>query len=444
MTAVARLAGSRAALVAVVALALAVRVAVVLGTPRFAPNTDAEDYDRIAISLVAENRFPVSVVDPAGGPTAFRGPAYPLVLAAAYELSGVSSAHARWRAGRLEEALLGTAAVALMWLIAVRLWGAAAALATGLIGAVYPPLVLIGSSLMSESLFIPLALGAVLAALVAGERGRARWAALAGVLIGLAALTRSDGLILVAPLGWLLVRGPRGGPGGRGGRGFGAVAAMLAALAVTLVPWTVRNYHEFHRLVPITTESGYLLAGIYNPASQHAAVQPGLWRPATAQLAAILARHPGDDEAQVSDALDADARRYVEAHPLSLLRTGFWDTLRLLDLAGVGFERQLGTYAAYPPTLTLISVYASWLVLVLALAGAITPDARREAGVVWGCIAALYAGTVLVDGGIRYRSPCDPFLVMLAGLALLDAGRRLERRAARRRGPGAPVASAAG
>jgi len=329
--------------------------------------------------------------------------------------------------------------VALMWLIAMRLWGGGAALATGLIGAVYPPLVLIGSSLMSESLFIPLALGALLAALAGRDRGQLRWALVTGVLIGLAALTRSDGVVLVVPLGWLLARRP----GAR--RRLRAAAVMVAALIVTLIPWTARNYHEFHTFVPVTTESGYLLAGIYNAHSQHAPAYPGMWRPAYREVGAIAAAHPGDDEAQVSAALDGDAWRYIEAHPLSLVTTGFWNSVRLLNLSGVGLERELGAYDAYPPRLTVLSVYAFWLVLVLALIGAATPAARRAPGAVWGCALALYLATVLLDGGTRYRAPCDPFLVMLAALALLDAPRRLERIGLRHRTPGASqVASTAG
>ena len=123
-------------LAAVVALALLLRVIVVLATPHYVPETDAADYDRIAVSLVQDGRFPGSLLAPAGGPTAYRGPAFPFALAAAYEVSGVASKGARWEAGRLLEAVLGTIAVALVFLIAQRLWDRRTAIVAGLMAAV--------------------------------------------------------------------------------------------------------------------------------------------------------------------------------------------------------------------------------------------------------------------------------------------------------------------
>ncbi len=190
-------------LVVLVALALLVRVIVVLSDPRFVPRTDAADYDRIAVSLAQHNRLRPD--DRAsGGPCALRSPMFPLALATVYKVVGVGSAVTRWEAGRLLEAVLGAIAVALICLIALRLWGRTAALVSGAIAAVYPPLVLAGSSLMTESLFVPLVLGTVLAALVARDGvHRRRWEVVTGVLAGLTALTRSDGIALIVPVAFL-------------------------------------------------------------------------------------------------------------------------------------------------------------------------------------------------------------------------------------------------
>ena len=126
-------------------------------------------------------------------------------MAGVYALVGTKSPTDRWDAGRVLEAVLGAIAVALVGLIAVRFWGPAPALLSAAIAAIYPPLVRLGTSLMSESLFIPLMLGAVLTALVYRDAPRPRrWAILTGVLVGCAALTRANGVLLVLPI-WFLV-----------------------------------------------------------------------------------------------------------------------------------------------------------------------------------------------------------------------------------------------
>jgi Dolichyl-phosphate-mannose-protein mannosyltransferase len=97
-----------------------------------------------------ESRFP------AGGPSAFRPPGYPYFLAGVYKVAG----H-RVRAARLAQALLGTAVVALIALLAWRLWDRRVALIAAALAAVYPPLIIVGTALLTESLFIPLVLGAL-------------------------------------------------------------------------------------------------------------------------------------------------------------------------------------------------------------------------------------------------------------------------------------------
>ena len=144
----------------------------VLATPGFKAVADSGDFDRIAVSLVNHGSFPRSYVTATGGPTAFRPPLFPIALAGVYELSGTSSASSRWEAGRIFEAVLGAIAVLLIALIADRVFNRRVALVAGAIAAVYPPLWLVGSSLLSESLFIPLLLGAVLAALIYREDRR--------------------------------------------------------------------------------------------------------------------------------------------------------------------------------------------------------------------------------------------------------------------------------
>lgn len=128
----------RLALAAVVLAALILRLLVIADSPSFHPQTDAADYDRIALSLAQTGSFPSSVLAPRGGPTAFRPPAFPVALALTYKLTGATTPRARWQAGRVMEALLGSVTVLLLALLALELAGPAVALGAAGLAAIYP------------------------------------------------------------------------------------------------------------------------------------------------------------------------------------------------------------------------------------------------------------------------------------------------------------------
>jgi 4-amino-4-deoxy-L-arabinose transferase-like glycosyltransferase len=413
----------RYGLAAVIALALALRLTAVAATPHFQPVRDAADYDRYAVSLVQHGTFPVSQLAP--GPTAFRAPLFPLALAASYQLTGVQSASDRWLAGRLLEAALGAVAVALICLIALRLWGRPTALVAGAIAAIYPPLVLVGSSLMSESLYIPLGLAAVLAALHARDsRPQLWWAVLAGILVGLAALTRATELALLLPVVVLVwSRRPW-----RALRAVRAPVVVLAATLLTLVPWMVRNLDVMHTFVPITDESGYATLGTYNTYAAHRSDYPALWLPPIQEAAKLIPVARGRNEAQISNRFESLTLDYVSSHPAYPLKVALWSGLRLFNLTGVGFERYIEPTWGYPAWLAQASVYAFWVLGAAALAGAVTRRARRAPWALWLCPVVLLLSTVFVVGATRYRSPADPFFVMLAAVAVTSAAARLHSR----------------
>src|SRR3954465_1473465 len=97
-------------------LALAVRVGQILLTPDWAPVADPFDYVRHAVSIAHGHGFPESLL-PQGGPSALRPPLFPYALGLVFAVSGDSET-----AGRLAAALLGVVTVALIGLIAERLW----------------------------------------------------------------------------------------------------------------------------------------------------------------------------------------------------------------------------------------------------------------------------------------------------------------------------------
>lgn len=417
-------------MVAIVLLALALRVALVLATPHFAPREDSLVYDSGAVSLANNGHFfPGSLPTLHRGATAFYPPMFQLALGAVYKIVGTGSAHTRWEAGRLFEALLGAAVVLLVYLIAARLWRGRVALAAAALAAVSPPLVMVGSaSLLSESLFIPLVLGAVLTALHFREDRRLRWAVLAGALIGAAALTRANGVFLVIPIGFLVwARRPR-----LSLRALLAPLLVLMTTLVLLVPWTIRNAQVFHRFVPLDTGTGYTLEGTFNNAVQTQERRfPAMWIMPQAHVQQLYAADPRSNEASVSEHLTSEALHYISHHPVSVLKTLYWNSVRMLGLTP-SVERFFAPYEVYPTWLAMLSVYAFWALLPLCIAGALCTEARAAPPAFWGVPLTLYLTGVLVLGLTRGRSPLDPFLLMLAAIALVRITQAIRATAASR------------
>lgn len=401
---------STAAAVAILLVALVVRLAVVIDQPNFEPVGDARAYDEHAVSISRDAQYPASRYPRGGGPTAFRPPAYPYLLASAYELTGTSDERSRYRVGRVLGAFLGVATVALIGALGMMLWGTLPALCAMAIAAVYPTLVGVSDSLLSEALFTPVVLASV--ACVVALRGSPhvlRWALAAGLLAGLAALTRTNGAVLLPLLVagiWTLERRPR----------LVAAVGLLAGFALVLAPWLARNAAVFGEPV-LSTQTGFTLAGTYNDASRNDPVNPAGWR-ATSEppyRAALVPRHR--DEAGVDSELRSLAVDYIRDHPSYVAEVALWNSLRMLEFVGWDRERLGAQETGVGPTFSAAARYAFWLVLVGAAAALfLAPASRRAPRFFYAVPLLLFASIVVTNSSARYREPVDPFLILLAGV----------------------------
>jgi hypothetical protein len=120
--------------------------------------------------------------------------------------------------------------------------------------------------------------------------------------------------------------------------------------------------------------------------------------------------------------LRAAAVRYAADHPAYVAKVAFWDTLRMLDLARLSWSRHTASTISIGPRWADAGVITFWLFAALAIAGALTARARRMPLYVAAVPALLYLGVVFfVFETPRYRTGIDPFIVMLAGIALVAA-----------------------
>jgi 4-amino-4-deoxy-L-arabinose transferase-like glycosyltransferase len=419
----------RLVVAAVVVVALLLRLAVVAADSGYRPSNDAFEYDYYGRSIAAGEGYARSGYLLQGGPAAIRGPGYPYLIGAVYAASDNSR-----DAARVVNALLGALSVLLVYLIAKRIWGRRTGLLAAAFTAVFPPLVLLSRDLVSESLFIPLELGAVLCVLEFRRSGRAwRWALAAGFLCGLAVLTRNTGAILIVPIAIGLWGGRHRPP--RSSLAAPAVAVLSALLVVT--PWLIRDAIEFGRFVPVTTSGGIALSGTYNEASNADSASHGAWRnPQIVPEFTHLFVEPGRDEADVDQILRREALGFAWAHPGYVAETSFWNVLRLFELSGGSVVEQRGHPVedrGIGSTTPLAERIGLGVAVPLALLGAIlllrswsagrrrggTPRLPTGPAFLWLVPTAMLAVAIPIAGVPRYRLPADPFLMMLAAIGVL-------------------------
>ena len=101
----------------------------------------------------------------------------------------------------------------------------------------------------------------------------------------------------------------------------------------------------------------------------------------------------------------------------------------MLGLGGSDFDRQ-ATAAELDlgPSWSDVLTYSFFAFALLAVAGALTAAARSAPGWVWAIPVLMVAGVVAVSASQRFRLPADPFVVMLAALAISAALARFRGR----------------
>ena len=176
---------------------------------------------------------------------AYLPPLYPMLLAGEMALFGDNLL-----AMRLIQSAIGALMCLVVFHIGTRVYSVRSGVIGSLLCAIYPPMILYSTHLLPEQLFMLLTCCALY--LLMNLRGEPIYKFLAcGAIIGLAALTKEIGLLLLlAYLLWLFCNRARFPNSLR------RTALIVAGCVIIIAPWTVRNYLAFHQFVPITTNSG--------------------------------------------------------------------------------------------------------------------------------------------------------------------------------------------
>ena len=195
-------------------------------------------------------------------PTLSRLPGYPAFLAAIFWLFGTDN----FRAVLIVQVLFDLATCFLIADMARRLFSERAAKPAFLLAAICPFLANYAATALTETLeifFTALAMDVAFCGLeIRGPSARPQRTWLGcGLAIAGAILLRPDGGILLASIGayllWLMVKSWRGPVSASPGRILTPISLVAAGVLVAigalspLIPWTIRNFHTFHRFQPL-------------------------------------------------------------------------------------------------------------------------------------------------------------------------------------------------
>ena len=338
-------------------------------------------------------------------PTAGWPPGFPWLVSLLYRVFGV-----HLRLGLALNVVLSTATVVLIYLVAERVFGRREARVAAAIFAILPGPLYMTGLFLSETTFMFELVGFLALVVLVPERP---WKPpLLGVALGIAALTRGEGFLMLAiPLAIWWGAYPR-----RAWLQRSAVVVVLMLL--TIAPWTIRNAVVLDAFVPVSNNASWTLASAHSPNANGGEVEtPPEWTP------------PGVPEAERAKAVRSKAIHWAIGHPLKelgliprrliALNQGSGGSIGGWINGGTPDQHQLHTSSVI--VFTVLADAFGYFLLFATLASLVVIGPRR----LWRLHPAMrgvlaYLALCLVNYGIvyygqwRYRIPMEPFMVLLA------------------------------
>lgn len=411
-------------------VALALRVAYVwlAAGPGAQASSDAVTYDTIARHLASDIGFRLSGAGGTTYPTAFVPPVLPFLVGVLYRAIG----HPDFFAALLMQAVFGALVAPVLAALGAAVFGSPVGRVAGWLAAVHPLLVFFSGYLLTETTFTLALLLAIYTSMQWLKTPRPGRAIGAGLMWGLAALTRPTALPLPlvvmawawAPLGLTVTSRER----------LKQLALLVLGVALIVGPWTVRNAFQMHALVPVTTGGGRSLLDANNPVVWNDPAQRG-GANSVYSLEPWASRFRGLSEVEV-DRLSAQlAREFLVQHAtewpaMAAAKVArFW---RLGAEAGTtGHWQRSGSPLA--AVLRVVDPLLAWSLLTLPLgvwgAVVVLRGARRLFQSLPLLIIAtftLYA--VLYWGSLRMRVPVEPLVLLYTATGANELWKRLRVR----------------
>ncbi len=379
-----------------------------LGSPT---SMDSSTYHAIAVNLLQGKGFS----EDGTNPSIFVAPLYPFFIAAIYWLVGVQPLVVEF-----VQSVLGVGIAFFTFLLSRKFFGDMRALLAFGVTLFFPELFVLCTFLYTETLFITLFLLTIWLALRAMDKTSVKSLALAGVVGGLATLTRGVTMLFPGILFLALLSKYRFG------KSLRSVIIYALFFVVPILPWTLRNYLTFNTFVPIALGTGDVFwTGNYLPFDGKYNYEK------TMQLMDEMTK--GMNQIERNERLMDEAKQNIAAAPLQsawlMVRKFFRFWLWVYEGTPTGHQRagnalvQLILKIWYYPTLLLFILGMYW-----------TRNRWRELSLIYWLVlyyASIHAIMLVVP---RYRFPLLPLMTIFGTAAafqtfvwIMDRGRASAR-----------------
>ncbi len=385
-----RLGTARSALI-VIALSFFVKLAYVHfgagGLESFpSEGTDGSVFDLAARTLLTHGLYATEPSRPILQPP----PGEAFFLAGLYAVSGHSLVFAK-----LAHIALLTFVAVIVYFTGKLMFTPAVGLLAGVLVAIDPGQAYLSGTFLSEPLFMTLMCAGIYLLLRTRQSSFSSWMALgAGLIFGLASLTRNQGAMFVAIMlcGALITRGRMLS------LKIGGIAAVSALLLV--LPWTYRNYRVSGHFVPISTNGGLTLWSGNNPDFD--------WRQPMPMSLPIYRAPTGLTDYELDRYYRSRAMQWIWEHPFRFVLNGIKKLIMLYSFDPASVRPEM----LWIFRLAGLVPYGLFLPLILLGIRAAIRDPRTWLLV--GYIGLITLVAFVYWGDSRVRAPIQPYLYLLA------------------------------
>lgn len=393
----------------------------------------AQETGNIAMSLASGKGFS-SPTRHNTGPTAWLPPVYPALIAAIFRVFGIFTLRAFYAAVALNILCSVTTCVPI-YFAANRIAGTGVASLAAWLWVFYPSAVVMPFQWIWETSLSALLAATILWATIAlAKTQRTRHWAAYGLLWGFALLSNPAlGAVLPLLLGWLAYRELRDP---QAGAQFARPALALGVAVLCCVPWTIRNYAEFHRVIPLRSNFPFELwignNEVFDPHSPD--INARVTRYEQARLYGRLG-----ETAFMQEKWDV-ATEFIRTHKRLEVRLTWWRFLSfwLGSFRPLQDFRRAETWLQGVLVLSLLTGLGSGIGIVVLW--------RRRSPCTFPAAAFILAFPLvyyITHASLRYRHPIDPIVLILTAVAIVDARRKTLQPASSARGEIPPRPGAA-
>ncbi len=407
------------ALVAVIGISLLLKIALALSAADMTLEPDEAQYlfGARSIARTGVPAYPNRYWD-----EAHASPIYPYLMGGCFLLLPDVKA---LTAIRIIQAVLSTLTVFLLFRISRRAFNRRVALLSAAIAAFYPALVAFSHYLYAETIYLFLLVLLVDIILSGEQKPGVRRAFAAGLIAGIAALTRSVFLsqLPIILLWFFLAR--------RSGRRWGVrtAAVFLAGMIVTIAPWTVRNTIHYDGFLMIDSNAGNVLYKNLNAIRQenHDIGMGTRWREDAASYVGDIPFRPRVDEKGIAARNSAEVKAavgFLFRHPLLYAKNCAGRAAELVNptsflVKAIKRNHYPGLSPGWGTMLTWITLAGAMIVLTAGAIGIFGTPLTADRTFLLLVILGNTALGVLVVSMSRYRLPMMPFLIPFAVNAVL-------------------------